>query len=187
LLRASHRGSGGQWALGRGEPTPAKSAESKRSVVSCEWRREARSNDRFWRRGVIAVIDHGATRMRGGAAVALLERRQTRLSRQLSTFLEEMLRLVAEQARELIGADCCVAHGGGGRRAPGPPKRLPTGRTSGDGRRFIRWLDLLAIYRVVRQSGGSARIAGEQFARLPPFAVGRAGAELPESVYLASP
>jgi hypothetical protein len=98
-----------------------------------------------------------------------------------------MLRLVAEQARELIGADCCVAHGDGGRRAPGPPKRLPTGRTSGDGRRFIRWLDLLAIYRVVRQSGGSARIAGEQFARLPPFAVGRAGAEPPESVYLASP
>jgi hypothetical protein len=52
---------------------------------------------------------------------ALLERRQTRLSRQLSTFLadaslaldasdslEEMLRLVAEQARELVAADCCV-------------------------------------------------------------------------------
>jgi hypothetical protein len=82
---------------------------------------EAKSNDRFGPRR-IAVIDHGATRMRGGAAVALLERRQTRLSRQLSTFLadaslardasdslEEMLRLVAEQARELIGADCCVA------------------------------------------------------------------------------
>ncbi len=53
---------------------------------------------------------------------ALLERRQTELSRQLSTFLadaslaldahdslQEMLRLVAEQARELVGADCCVA------------------------------------------------------------------------------
>ena len=49
---------------------------------------------------------------------ARLERRQTEMSRQLSTFLadaslaldasdslEEMLRLVAEQARELVGAD----------------------------------------------------------------------------------
>ena len=52
----------------------------------------------------------------------LLERRQTEMSRRLSTFLadaslaldasdslEEMLRLVAEQARELVGAECCVA------------------------------------------------------------------------------
>ena len=69
---------------------------------------------------------------------ALLERRQTRLSRQLSTFLadaslaldaseslEEMLRLVAEQARELVGADCCVATVAVG-AGPGPPKGPPT-------------------------------------------------------------
>jgi uncharacterized protein (DUF1778 family) len=80
---------------------------------------------------------------------ALLERRQTRLSRQLSTFLadaslaldasdslEEMLRLVEDERRWTT---------------------------------FIRWLDLPATYRLVRQSGGSARVVGEQLARLPPF------------------
>ena len=112
---------------------------------------------------------------------ALLERRQTRLSRQLSTFLadaslaldashslEEMLRLVAEQARELVGADCCVATVG----AAGQPRTAEGASYPQDERRwttFIRWLDLLAIYRVVRESGGSARVAGEQLARLPPF------------------
>ncbi|MGZ6671818.1 MAG: phosphatase RsbU N-terminal domain-containing protein [Solirubrobacteraceae bacterium] len=112
---------------------------------------------------------------------ALLERRQTRLSRQLSTFLadaslaldaseslEEMLRLVAEQARELVGADCCVATVAVG----GRPRTAEGASYQEDERRwttFIRWLDLLAIYRVVRQSGGSVRIAGAQLARLHPF------------------
>ena len=112
---------------------------------------------------------------------ALLERRQTRLSRQLSTFLadaslaldaseslEEMLRLVAEQARELVGADCCVATVAVG----GRPRTAEGASYPEDERRwstFIRWLDLLAIYRVVRESGGSVRIAGEQLARLRPF------------------
>ena len=79
---------------------------------------------------------------------ALLERRQTRLSRQLSTFLadaslaldaseslEEMLRLVAEQARELVGADCCVATVAVRQAGLGRPKGPPTKKTSGDGRR----------------------------------------------------
>ena len=112
---------------------------------------------------------------------ALLERRQTRLSRQLSTFLadaslaldaseslEEMLRLVAEQARELVGADCCVATvsvGGRPRTAEGASYQEDERRWAA----FIRWLDLHAIYRVLRQSGGSVRIAGEQLARLRPF------------------
>jgi GAF domain-containing protein len=34
---------------------------------------------------------------------------------------------------------------------------------------FVRWLDLPAIYRVIRESGGSVRIAGDQLARLRPF------------------
>jgi phosphoserine phosphatase RsbU-like protein/GAF domain-containing protein len=112
---------------------------------------------------------------------ALLERRQTRLSRQLSTFLtdaslaldasgslEEMLRLVAEQARELIGAECCVATVALG----GVPRAGEAASYPEDERRwsaFIQWLDLLEIYRLVGQSGGSARIAGEQLAHLPPF------------------
>ena len=82
---------------------------------------------------------------------ALLERRQTEMSRQLSTFLadaslaldasdslEEMLRLVAEQARELVGADCCVATvaaGGQPRTAEGG--LLPAGRPAMDGVRPV--------------------------------------------------
>ena len=112
---------------------------------------------------------------------ALLERRQTRLSRQLSTFLadaslaldaseslEEMLRLVAEQARELVGAECCmvtVAVGDGPRTAEGASYPEDERRWSA----FVRWLDLPAIYRVIRESGGSVRIAGDQLARLRPF------------------
>lgn len=116
---------------------------------------------------------------------ALLERRQTRLSRQLSTFLgdaslaldasdslEEMLRLVAEQARELVVADCCVVTVA----VEGQPRSAEGASHPQDDRRwtpFIRWLDLLATYRLVRQSGGSARVAGEQLARLPPFRAAR--------------
>jgi hypothetical protein len=112
---------------------------------------------------------------------ALLERRQTRLSRQLSTFLadaslaldasdslEEMLRLVAEQARELVVADCCVVTVA----AEGQPRSAEGASYQEDDRRwttFIRWLDLVETYRLVRQSGGSARVAGEQLARLPAF------------------
>jgi len=112
---------------------------------------------------------------------ALLERRQTRLSRQLSTFLadaslaldasdslEEMLRLVAEQARELVIADCCLVTVA----AEGQPRSAEGASYPQDERRwttFIRWLDLVETYRLVRQSGGSARVAGEQLAGLPAF------------------
>ena len=112
---------------------------------------------------------------------ALLERRQTELSRQLSIFLadtslaldaydslEEMLRLVAEQARELVGADCCLATV----TAQGRPRTAEAASHSETDRRwqaFTRWLDLPAVYRLIRGNGGSVRIAGEQLARLPPF------------------
>jgi Phosphoserine phosphatase RsbU, N-terminal domain/GAF domain len=111
----------------------------------------------------------------------LNERRQTEMSRQLSTFLadaslaldasdslEEMLRLVAEQARELVGADCCVATVA----VEGHPRTAEAASHSEADRRwpaFIRWLDLFAIYRLVRLNGGSVRMAGEQLARLPQF------------------
>lgn len=112
---------------------------------------------------------------------ALLERRQTELSRRLSTFLadvslaldareslEEMLKLVAEQARELIGADCCVATVAVGEQ----PRSAEAASYPEADRRWtmlVRWLDLPAVYRLVRTSGGSARIAGSQLAHLPPF------------------
>jgi hypothetical protein len=97
-----------------------------------------------------------------------------------------MLRLVAEQAR---AHRTRLLRGPRWRweARPGPPKRLPTGRTSGDRRRPS---DGSTCSRSTVSSARAADrrgIAGEQFARLPPFAVGRAGADPPESVYLASP
>ena len=110
----------------------------------------------------------------------LAERRTTDLSRQLSTFLAdaslaleasdsltEMLRLVAEQARELIGADCCVATVA----VDGRP-RATEAVFDPDGdrrwRRFSQWLDLGAIYALVRSSGGSMRTNADEVAGLPP-------------------
>lgn len=113
----------------------------------------------------------------------LLERRQTELSRQLSTFLadaslalddsdslQEMLQLVTEQARELVSADCCVATIG----VKGHPRIAEGASHPQDQRRwtkFIRWLDLAAIDRHVRLNGGSVRIAGEQLTELPVFRI----------------
>jgi hypothetical protein len=112
---------------------------------------------------------------------AMLERHRTELSRQLSSFLadaslaldasgslEEMLRLVAEQARELVAAECCVATVA----AEGQPRIAEGASYSTDDRRwaaFVQWLDLVAIYSLIRLRGGSARIAGEQLAGLAPF------------------
>jgi hypothetical protein len=113
---------------------------------------------------------------------ASLERRQTEMSRQLSTFLadaslaldasdslEEMLQLVAEQARELVSADCCVATVA----VEGRPRIAEAASYARADRRWtglVQWLDLFAIYRLIRVSGGSVRIAGEPLARLSPLA-----------------
>lgn len=111
----------------------------------------------------------------------LLERRQIEMSRRLSSFLadaslaldasnslEEMLRLVAEQARELVGADCCLATVA----AEGQSRTVEAASYSeadGRWRAFVRWLDLFALYRLVRTSGGSVRLAGEELDRVAPF------------------
>jgi Phosphoserine phosphatase RsbU, N-terminal domain/GAF domain len=113
----------------------------------------------------------------------LLERRQTELSRRLSTFLTdvslaldasdslpEMLRLVAEQARELVGAECCLATlslEGGPRTAEAASCAEPDTRWTS----FVRWLDLAGIYQRVRVNGGSVRIAGHELAGLPLFRI----------------
>ena len=112
------------------------------------------------------------------------ERYQNEMSRQLSTFLadaslaldasdslEEMLRLVAEQARELVGAACCVATVA----MEGRPRTAEAASYTEDDRcwaGFVRWLDLFAIYRFVRTSGGSVRMSGQQLADLPLFRSG---------------
>lgn len=109
------------------------------------------------------------------------ERRQTQMSRQLSSFLadaslaldasgslEEMLRLVAEQARELVGVDCCVATVA----APGQPRAAEAASYSEPDRRwsgFVQWLDMVAVYRLIQESGGSIRVAGDHLAHQAPF------------------
>lgn len=112
---------------------------------------------------------------------ASLERRQTELSRQLSAFLadasladqshdsmEEMLQLVAEQAREIVGAVCCVATVA----LPGRPRAAEGASYPEEDRRwatFVRWLDLPGVYGLIRESGGSARLGGDELARAPLF------------------
>jgi hypothetical protein len=116
----------------------------------------------------------------------LLERRQTKLSRRLSTFLtdaslalnasdslQEMLRLVAEQARELVCAECCLATVSLDRR---PRTAEAASHAEPDTRwtTFVRWLDLVRIYELLRLSGGSVRIAGDELARHPLFRISSA-------------
>jgi hypothetical protein len=112
---------------------------------------------------------------------ALLERRQTEMSRQLSSFLadaslvldasdslEEMLRLVAEQARELVDAGCCLATVA----LEGRVRSVEGASFSDTGRRwtaFVRWLDLPAVYRLIRLSGGSTLMRSEELMHLAPF------------------
>ena len=104
------------------------------------------------------------------------ERRHTEMARQLSTFLadvslaldasgslDEMLQLVAEQARELVGAECCVATVA----VDGQPRTAEAASYFQADRRwtaFAQWLDLFAVYRFIEQRGGSVRLAGEQMA-----------------------
>jgi GAF domain-containing protein len=121
---------------------------------------------------------------RDAREAAWLERRQTELSRQLSSFLAdislaldvedsvpEMLRLVAEQARELVDAECCVATV----TAEGQPRAAEAVSHSEESRwpAFVRWLDLGATYRLLRLRGGSVRAAGQELENLPhPRAAG---------------
>lgn len=109
------------------------------------------------------------------------ERHLTQMSRQLSTFLadaslaldapasmDEMLRLVAEQARELVAADCCVATvavSGQPRAAEAASYSQPVSDWYG----FVQWLDFSSIYRLIRSNGGSIRISDDQLAHLAPF------------------
>lgn len=109
----------------------------------------------------------------------LLERRQIELSRQLSTFLadaslaldasdslDEMLRLISEQARELLGADCCVTTVA---LAGQPRVAEAASYPEGDSRwaKLVRWLDLQGTYRLLRSHGGSVRKRAEELAELP--------------------
>ena len=109
------------------------------------------------------------------------ERRLTEHSRRLSTFLAdaslaldasdalgEIVQLVAEQARDLVGGACClttVALGGAPRSAEGASYTQDDRRWAA----FVQWLDLVAVYGLLRRSGGVVRLAGEQIYGLAPF------------------
>lgn len=148
---------------------------------AAEVERVARAAGDFFLEGLstFEMVQRG---FREAREAALDERRRTELSRMLSSFLadaslaidasdslEEVLRLVAEQARELVGADCGVATVA----ADGRPRSAEAASyPPADDRRwkaFIRWLDVVAVYELITRGGGSVRIAGEQLARLPPF------------------
>jgi Phosphoserine phosphatase RsbU, N-terminal domain/GAF domain len=158
-----------------------------------EMQRVARAAGDFFLEGLstFEMVQRG---FREARQAALLERRQTELSRQLSTFLadaslaldaedslQEMLRLVAEQARELVDADCCVATV----IAEGQPRAAEAVSHSEDTRwpAFVRWLDLVATYRLLRLRGGSVRVAGAELAGLPHL---RAAAGPPLRGWLAA-
>jgi hypothetical protein len=139
------------------------------------------------------MVQRGLTEARESAR---LERRQTEMSRQLSSFLadaslalrasdslEEMLRLVAEQARELVGAECCLVT----LATEGRPRTEEATSYDHADRRWtslVQWLDLFAVYELIRLRGGSVRIAGEELAGLAPFLT--AAGERPVQGWLAA-
>ena len=66
------------------------------------------------------------------------------------------------------GADCCVATVA----VEGRPRIAEAASYAQADRHWtglVQWLDLFAIYRLIRASGGSVRIAGEQLARASPL------------------
>ncbi len=107
---------------------------------------------------------------------ALVERRHSELLRQLSHFLadaslalgasdslDEMLRLVAEQARELIPADCCLVATGSEDAAR---VRVASYR-EGDNPRwqaFVRWVDLSQVGALVCSTGRPIRLGADEIA-----------------------
>jgi hypothetical protein len=156
------------------------SALAEGSLSSDDARRVAGAAGDFFLESLATfeMVQRGLGEAREAARV---ERRQTEMSRRLSSFLaddslaldssdslEEMLRLVAEQARELIGAECCVAT----LTIDGLPRAVEAASYPERDRRwtaFIRWLDLSAVLRLVHLSGGSVRMDGDDLAQLPPF------------------
>jgi hypothetical protein len=104
-------------------------------------------------------------------------RRRAQLSRQLSTFLtdsslalqssdsiDEMLQLAVDQGREILAAGCClvtVAAEGVPRAAEALSRAEPHADWT-----FTRWLDLPGIYRLLEESDGLLRHAGEHEAML---------------------
>ena len=112
---------------------------------------------------------------------ASLERRHALVVRRLSGFLadaslaldasdslEEILRLVTEQARELIDADCCVASVALGGE-PRIVEAVSYPEADGGWREILHSTDLPAVYRLITSTGGATRLSGQDVAELLPF------------------
>jgi hypothetical protein len=118
------------------------------------------------------MIRRAYTETRDAAA---LERRQASMLRQLSNLLadaslaldagslDEMLRLVAEQARELTGAACCVAALGGTEGAEVEAASFDDEHAAA----FVESADLHALARVVRSAARVVRMSGGELAAHP--------------------
>ena len=119
------------------------------------------------------MIRRAYTEARDAAA---LERRQASMLRQLSCLLadaslamdagslDEMLRLVAEQARELTGAACCVAVLVG---TGGPEVEAAALDDDEHAAAFAESAGLPALAGVVRAAGRPVRMSGEELAAHP--------------------
>jgi|SRR5215211_1951951 len=124
----------------------------------------------------IASFDMVQRGFREASDAALLERRHAHVLRQLSDFLAdaslaldasdslaEMLRLVAEQARELIPADCCLVATRGDQEAPFRAASYPE-----DDLRwvtFARWVDLSQVDPLIRSSDRPTRSDAAEIAK----------------------
>ena len=108
---------------------------------------------------------------------ARVQRRHAEMLRQLSGFLSdsslaleapdalaEMRHLVAEQAREFVGADCCIVTTG--TRAKQRERSASHMADALGWRVFASWVDLSRVDEAVWSAGGAVRLAAEDVARL---------------------
>ena len=109
------------------------------------------------------------------------QRRQTELSRRLSTFLtdaslardvseslQEILRLVSEQARELVAAECCLTT----LSLEGRPRAVEAASHPEPDTRWealLRWVDVVEIYALIHRHGGAVRLIADDLTVLPEF------------------
>ena len=112
---------------------------------------------------------------------AVLETRQAAILRQLSRFLadtslalqagdslDEMLQLVAEQARELIGAECCVATVA---VEDGPRRAIEAVSLSDDRAEAVARSGKVSLFKLsslIESSAAPARMTAAELARRPP-------------------
>jgi Phosphoserine phosphatase RsbU, N-terminal domain len=146
----------------------------------------------------ISAFDMVQRGFREARDAALLERRHAQMLRRLSDFLTdaslaldasdslaEMLRLVAEQARELIPADCCLAATAGDNETPVRAASCPD-----DDLRwvaFARWVDLAQAEGLVRSAARPTRSGADEIARYVRVPGGSPAKDLVPRDWLAAP